>query len=234
MRILLGVGLLIFMISCTKDSTEEDTEVPGENPKTENTSPPEPRLIYPSDNLLCIDSEVTFQWSQVSDPDQDAVSYSVEIATDRAFTNPVESRVLNTNSIKITLDKGNDYYWRVSAKDDKEHASAFTPSNAFYVEGEPTGNYIPFVAKAIFPLNNAQVKEKKIFLEWKTTDLDGDALSYDLYFGEGYTTALIAEKLTETRYEVILAPNTLYSWRVSSSDESSTSLGDLWIFRTEN
>ena len=234
MRILLAICLLIFTVSCTKDATDEETEVPGENPSSKNTSPPVPKLIYPTDNLLCIDSEITFEWSQVVEPEQDAVSYSVDIATDRSFTTLVESRVINALSVKITLDKGNDYYWRVSAKDDKENASAFTASNAFYVEGEPTSNYIPFVAKAIFPLNNAQVKENKVLLKWETTDLDGDTLTYDLYFGEDYNTALIAEKLTDTSYEVTVAPNKLYSWKVTTSDGNSTSLGDLWSFRTDN
>ena len=229
MRILISFFILILITSCSgEDAPKPDKEVPEKN-----TAPPTPSLIYPSDNLLCLSAGIVFEWSPVSDPDDDEVSYKFEVAHDRSFTSIVASQTVQTESYSITLPKGSAYYWRVSATDSKNNSSPFTTENAFYVEGEPASNYIPFKAMLVNPAENSTVQGSKIVLKWQTRDLDQDELYYDIYFGTNSQPSLIAEKHNSNSYEVTLEPNTLYYWQITSSDGISRSIGDLWKFRTE-
>ncbi|PHR97429.1 MAG: hypothetical protein COA80_07720 [Leeuwenhoekiella sp.] len=234
MRILAGFLLLLLGLSCSPDSPEEPKETTPPTPPVANTAPPKPDLIYPSDNLLCTVSELTFEWSQVTDPDGDVVSFSIDIATDRSFTDVVESRSLNTTSLNLNLAKGTAYYWRVRAKDSENNWSPYTDSNAFYVEGEASTNYVPFKAKCIYPLPGAIINETgEITLKWETADLDGDSLTYDIYLRSGNTTTTIAEKISETEFTIQVSSGMSYSWSVTSSDGSSQSFSDTWSFKVE-
>tara|TARA_B100002049_G_C16083700_1_gene378310 strand:+ start:5336 stop:6034 length:699 start_codon:yes stop_codon:yes gene_type:complete len=232
MRILIGLAILIFLASCSPDSPD-DSEKPEE--PVANAAPPVPELIYPTDNLLCIGAELTFKWSEVTDPEDDAVTYTIEVATDRSFTNLVESRTVNAHTLPLTLEKGIAYYWRTRAQDSNDHQSSYTKTNAFYVEGDATANYVPFTAKCIYPLPHTLIKDvQEIKLDWETVDLDGDELTYTVYMRTGSNTMTrIAESLTASEYTIQVAPGTTYTWRVDSADEFSESVGDFWQFTTE-
>lgn len=229
MRILISFFIFVLITSCSG----EDSPVPDKEVPEENTAPPTPNLIYPSNNLLCLSAGIVFEWSPVSDPDDDEVSYKFEVAHDRSFTSIVASGNLQAETYSTTLPKGKAYYWRVSSMDDNNNSSLFTSENAFYVEGDPASNYIPFKALQVNPVENSTIQGSKIVLKWQTEDLDQDELYYDIYFGTNSQPSLIAEKHNSNSYEVTLEPNTLYYWRITSSDGISSSIGDLWKFRTE-
>jgi hypothetical protein len=58
-------------------------------PTPTNNAPATPTLTYPTNNLLCINNQLDFQYSS-TDPDGDAITYLIEIATDNTFANIVQ------------------------------------------------------------------------------------------------------------------------------------------------
>src|SRR5690606_16356935 len=138
----------------------------------ENNLPPSiPNILYPENNLLCLDNELTFLWSDVEDPEKDIVTYEVLISSNRAFTEIIARRISSNATIDVVLNKGKAYYWKVLAKDDNDNKSDFSEVSGFYVEGDPDVNYIPFPAKFIYPENDMLIASTtNINLKWETHD----------------------------------------------------------------
>jgi len=54
--------------------------------KEGGNAPPAPvELVFPADGAL-VSTQTFFSWTRSSDPDSDAVTYRIELATDEAFT----------------------------------------------------------------------------------------------------------------------------------------------------
>ena len=101
-------------------------------PPPVNKAPTTPSLVEPTNNLLCIDNTVSFEWNAATDPDGDAISYQIQVATDNQFSQ-IE-RTLNGSSTtqSISLDKGVAYYWRVKATDSKSASSGYSSTFQFH------------------------------------------------------------------------------------------------------
>jgi len=97
-------------------------------------SPP-PSVISPLDSsTLKPNATQTVSWAASTDADGDTVSYEWRVATDNAFTALVASgTTTGTTSSTFAAISGNDYYWRVRARDDYE------PANWSAYGNEPTG-----------------------------------------------------------------------------------------------
>ncbi|MCF7918528.1 MAG: hypothetical protein K9N06_01265 [Candidatus Cloacimonetes bacterium] len=94
-------------------------------------------------------------------------------------------------------------------------------------------NTAPQAPQVIYPASGSTSIILSPLLSWSCTDSDGDALSYNLYFGTTETPELIAENITEPEYQSSqLSYNTRYYWKVIASDGIATKTGVLWNFRT--
>ena len=98
-------------------------------------------------------------------------------------------------------------------------------------------NYAPFPASAVSPLPGVFVTpvNSKVTLTWETSDVEGSALTYILYFDtvDGKQTPLDANKnLTAKSKEVAVNSNTVYYWRVVTSDGTNTSTSVVYTFKT--
>ena len=209
----------------------------GDSPEPEpvNNAPNTPTLKYPTNNLLCIDNTIVFEWNTATDPDGDTVSYQVQIAKDNQFTEIVES-ISNTSTTKtISLDKGVAYYWRVSAKDTKNLSSEYSSVNSFYTEGTGVSNYLPFSPEIVSPTLNATVTETSATLEWNASDVDNDPLSFDVYFGTTETpTTIVSSNQTSKTFNVDVASETTYYWKVVvKDDKGGETIGQIWNFKTD-
>jgi len=209
----------------------------GDSPEPEpvNNAPNTPTLKYPTNNLLCIDNTIVFEWNTATDPDGDTVSYQVQIAKDNQFTEIVES-ISNTSTTKtISLDKGVAYYWRVSAKDTKNLSSDYSSVNSFYTEGTGVSNYLPFSPEIVSPTLNATVTETSATLEWNASDVDNDPLSFDVYFGTTETpTTIVSSNQTSKTFNVDVASETTYYWKVVvKDDKGGETIGQIWNFKTD-
>ena len=106
-----------------------------------NPTPQKPQLIFPKANQKNLDKEITVRWNQF----ENAVSYSLQIATDSLFNNIIymDSMVIDVTKNVNTLLNDYKYYWRVRAKTPIKYSEwsyvwNFTTAGAVGVENEST------------------------------------------------------------------------------------------------
>lgn len=202
-------------------------------PTPENKPPTTPVQVYPQNNDLCIDEAVNFQWNAATDPDNNPITYSVEIT--QTSNNSVITRSTSATSVTVDLAKGVAFSWKIKATDSKGLSSAYSSSNQFYTEGEGVTNHLPFSPTLVAPALNATVQTATTNLEWTASDVDGDTLTYDVYFGEGTLPATaIATGITENSYNVSLDSAKSYYWKIVANDgKGGQTIGQTWNFNTD-
>ncbi|OYX24316.1 MAG: hypothetical protein B7Z06_09055, partial [Flavobacteriales bacterium 32-35-8] len=151
------IGLFILSLvvfsSCSSGG-DGGSDDPSPNP-VQNTSPTTPGLNYPTNNLVCISNTINFQWNAAVDAQNDAITYQLQVATDNAFTQNLNSSTATALSKQITLIKGKSYYWRVKATDSKNASSSYSAVYNFYTEGEGVVNHVPFAPVLVTPILNS-------------------------------------------------------------------------------
>ncbi|APZ46494.1 hypothetical protein BW723_09375 [Polaribacter reichenbachii] len=200
--------------------------------KKANQAPSEVDLIFPSENLLCIDNTISFNWSEAIDPDDDDLEYNIIIAKDRALTNVVENRTITKSQVDITLEKETAYYWKVDALDINNNLGSSSQVFAFYTKGEADENYVPFTSQLISPNNNTYISSGTAELTWKSGDPNlEDVLSFEVYFGEDSDPVLVDDNVVTENYSVNVVSGTTYYWKVNVKDEDGAkSIGQIWSF----
>lgn len=208
-----------------------DTPTP---PPAENKAPSVPSLVYPTNNLLCINNTLDFSWNGSVDPEGDNISYELMIAKDPQFTQGIQTQSTASLTKTISLEKGVAYYWKVRAIDSKSKASDYSTSWSFYTEGVGIVNYIPFAAGVVKPTLNSTISTTTTILEWTASDVDNDPLTYDIYFGTAASPPLLISNQTLKTYTVSsLTPNTTYYWRIDVKDnKGGKTIGQIWSFKT--
>jgi hypothetical protein len=184
------VFLCVLNIQCSKDE--------------KNKAPIAVNLIYPTQNLLCTDNTINFNWSKATDPENDALEYNLIIATDRSMTNVINNKQGTSSEIF-----------------------------AFFTKGEGVLNYAPFSAELVSPENNSnQSASTSISLVWDAADINTtDILTYELYFGENSTLTLIDDSLSDKSRIVSVESGKSYSWKVNVKDQNGAkSIGQIWSF----
>ncbi len=128
------------------------------------------------------------------------------------------------------LDSGKTYFWRVVARDSKGATSTgdlwhFT---TFFVSNTPPNPPI-----SVSPSQTENLPTS-VVLEWKSSDPDGDALTFDLYFGDNPNPPLLKGGLKTQRFELKnLEYDKTYYWYVVAKDsKGATSKSPVWSFTT--
>ena len=207
-------------------------------PPPENKAPTAPTLVYPTDNLLCINNVLDFQWNASTDPDGDAITYQIEVSTNAQFTAFVHNVTATTTLKTLSLEKGIAYYWRAKATDNKSAASSYSATNQFYTEGFGIVNHLPFSPVLTSPALNEVVHgaPKSLAIAWTASDVDtADILTYDVYFGTANPpTEKVAIGQTAKTYSAALAASTTYYWKVVVNDgKGGQTIGQIWSFTTD-
>jgi len=87
-----------------------------------------------------------------------------------------------------------------------------------------------------FPADDAIVQDLDVNLSWSGGDLDGDDVTYDVYFEAGDNTpdVLVSDDQAGIAYDPgTLSANTDYYWRIVAQDEhEATTAGPVWEFTT--
>jgi hypothetical protein len=110
---------------------------------TEDSTPPDTPVALNPENGSRQGGDVTFEWTDVSDPS--GVTYTLQVAQDSAFNFIVvykegiqepEYRLAEAEKLSPTTgDPQSPYYWRVKAVDGAENESNWSGISAFYVGG---------------------------------------------------------------------------------------------------
>ena len=222
-KISLFILSLTLLVSCSSGGDEEDTQTP----------PTIPGLVYPTNNLVCIDNVVEFKWNASSDAQNDAITYQLDVATDNAFTKNVVTSTTTMLSKSLSLEKGKFYYWRVKAIDSKNKAGEYTSVYTFFTENQGIVNHLPFIPEIKTPVLHSSISGSSTTLSWTAVDADNDNLLYDVYLGTSNPpTQKVASDLSIATYEVSsLSAVTKYYWYVVVKDgKGGTTIGQVWDF----
>lgn len=204
-----------------------------DNPK--NTAPTTPTLVTPTDNKLCVDNTVIFQWNNSTDTSTDVITYQIQIAKDNQFSQIAKSTEGTANSQTIALEKNTAYYWRIKATDNKNLSSDYSITYKFYTAGEAVINHLPFAPELVQPAINTILNTAKATLKWNATDVDvNDVLVYDVYFGTvNPPTQKVVENKAANSVEVTIEAAKAYFWKVVVKDnKGGETQGQIWKFKT--
>jgi hypothetical protein len=222
------VGFLL--ISCSGGGDD-----PTPTPEVKNSAPTIPTLTAPTDNKLCVDNTVAFQWNSSTDVNNDAVTYQIQVAKDNQFSQIIKTVEGSITDQTIALDKNTAYYWRIKATDNKGLSSDYSVTYKFYTSGDAVINHLPFSPELVEPVINTVLNTATATLKWDATDVDAtDVLTYDVYFGTvNPPTEKISENKAANTLDVTLEPAKEYFWKVVAKDnKGGETAGQIWKFKT--
>ena len=229
------IVLLSFLgVSCSKDTPGGGGG--GTTPTPTAKTPGKAVLTSPANNKTCEEvntsGQVTFSWNASTDTDK----YDLKI-TNLNTQGVTNQNNITTTSKAVTLTKGIPYSWSITSKNE---GTKTTTSDTwhFYLAGDGVVNYAPFPATAVSPSPGASVARTsgKVTVEWSGSDADDDTLTYTLEMDttDGIQGTVIAEDISASSVEVSVEADTVYDWRVISSDGQNTSTSIVYTFRTTN
>ena len=226
--------ILLFCIiiwSCGGENGEDEIPIPTPI----NKAPSVPLLIFPTDNLLCTDNVLNFNWNPSIDPEGDVLTYQIQVADDNLFTQIVHSLNSSFTEQTISLSKGRTYYWRVKSIDSKNLESSFSSVFSFYTDREGELNHLPFSPFLVAPTLNSIQGTTIISLEWTANDVDNDPLLFDVFFGiNNPPNVKIAENLIINTFSVVTESSKNYYWKVVvEDDKGGRTIGQTWNFKTD-
>lgn len=228
MKKLILIFLCALGAACSADSEPEVEKVPL------NKAPEAPTLSLPADNQFCVDNRLEFKWQPATDPEGDPVSYIFEISTSSNFSSLLYTASISTVSVSRELPKGENFYWRVQAKDAKGNKSEYADPRHFYTEATQTSNALPAVPALVSPTDD-QITATQVELAWESTDADDDELLFDLYFGTAENPGLLKADLPDKAYVVQdLTAGKTYYWKVVARDDNNgKTIGQVWRFQVK-
>ncbi|KAF2955934.1 hypothetical protein [Marinitoga sp. 38H-ov] len=194
---------------------------------SKNDPPSIPELYYPVNGATEIPINVVFTWAG-TDPNGDTLKYDLYLSNDKENMTIIASNLTETSFSK-TLDYNKTYYWKVVSKDKKDS----TNSDIWFFSTE---NSIPIKPYSPYPSDGETNVPLIIKLSWKSEDVDGDKLYYDVYLGRSIDTMKpIATNITENEIDVNLTEDARYYWKVVSKDgHGGVRYGDIWAFQTKS
>lgn len=221
-------SLGIIIMSCSSGEGPEPQE-------PQNNAPTVPSLVYPTNNLLCIDNTLEFEWNAATDSNGDAIKYEIHVSKDNQFSQIAHIITTSLTKHTVTLEKGLAYYWRVKAIDSKNAASNFTSIFNLYTESEGITNHLPFAPELVKPTSGNTVEGSEVTLEWTGSDTDNDPLTYDVYFDTvNPPTTKVGDNQSETTKTQSIATNTTYYWKIIvKDDKSAETIGQVWNFKSQ-
>jgi len=94
-------------------------------------------------------------------------------------------------------------------------------------------NHPPNIPSNPSPADDASNVNIDVTLSWSCSDLDGDPLTYDIYFGTSSNPPRVKSNYTSTTYNPgTLDYNTDYYWKIVAKDGKTSTEGPVWHFKT--
>jgi hypothetical protein len=197
--------------------------------RPENLPPNPPGVVSPFSPSSQQPINLNLVWT-ASDPDADTLRFDVHFGT----TNPpplVASNFSAMSYVLTGLSFSTPYYWKIVVRDEHD-AETSGPVWTFTTRPE---NYPPNAPSSPSPVNGATGRPVgSTVLAWNCTDPEGDAITYDVYFGTANPPPVFATGIATKSYVPgVLLPSTLYWWRIVARDaRGGQTTGPLWSFTT--
>ena len=228
---LIGLFLLAVITSCGGSDSGPSTPVINSPGKSVLIAPINNTTCQSGTNITTTQSTVTFSWNSTLDTE----TYDLKIINLNTQETVTQTGITSATST-VTLNRGIPYSWSVTSKN-KGATTTVSDTWKFYLAGVGVTNYAPFPAAAVSPLSGTVVTPTngKVTLSWETSDVEASPLTYTLFFDtvDGKQTPIDANKnLTSKTKEVVVNANTVYYWRVITSDGFNTSTSIVYTFKT--
>lgn len=195
-----------------------------------NEFPIGPYNPQPADEALNIDRNLQLIW-EASDIEDDTLTYDVYFGKSENPTLVAENLLGQTGgeypTSNMKLDAGAIYAWKVVIKE--EHGISEGPIWTFRIANAPD------VPNGPVPIDKAIEIKSNIVLKWISSSLDGNPLTYDVYFGPSYTPPQVVTAISNNYYTIpySLASNMVYYWKVVVKDnKGNVVLSPKWKFKT--
>ena len=221
------------LASCSSDSN------PNPEPQPNADKPGKALLTYPVNNKECEQGEVSgnsatveFSWEASADTE----NYALNIKNLDNNTNTSRTGLSGTVT-EVSLERGHPYSWNVTSKNSSSQTTT-SDTWKFYLASDGESNFAPFPAEAIAPSPGETVTPNngKITIQWESVqDPDGDEVTYTLYADDtdGLQTPPDEwQGISETSMEISVSANTVYYWRVMTSDGNNSATSSTYSFKT--
>jgi hypothetical protein len=203
--------------------------------------PPSPfNLLFPPDDTTFVfdgvTPEVMFAWEESSDPDSDAIVYSIEFDTVDTFNSGAFQSVFVGSPTTALVELPRDsqaYYWRVRASDGAASVLSleFRRLNISYI------NHPPMAFGLVFPPDDTTFVlgnlDPTVEFSWEeSVDPDSDVVSYILQIDTSATfdSPALGDSLAGSATTLTVAfpegAAWTYYWRVKATDGVDTLLSD--------
>lgn len=220
--------LVMVVASCSKDDGG------GTIPSVE--APEKTVLVSPVNNKACEEvnsnGQITFSWNESSN----TTKYDLVI-TNLNTNGETSYKDLTSTSKSVSLEKGIPYSWVIISKNSGSKTT-ISDNWLFYLAGDGISNYAPFPATAVAPIPGATVTptDGKVTIQWDSSDVDQDSLTYTLYADtqDGLQDTVIIGGAAEKSKIMDVELDKVYYWRVKTSDGNNTSTSIVYTFRTSN
>ena len=160
-----------------------------------NSAPSIPDFPSPSDMQTEVSVRTSFSW-EAHDPDGNLAEFDVYLGT--TPTPPLVAAELTEPAYAPTapLAELTQHYWRVVARD----ALGLETSSPIWSLTTRIANSPPFPPGSPSPVNAANGIPVNVTLRWLGFDIDGDPITYDVYFGTSSPPPLVATDVTLSEY----------------------------------
>jgi hypothetical protein len=230
----------MFFFGCSKSNSD----APAQVVVPEAPAPSASTLLKPLNNTVCEDgkvvspsqSEVAFSW----DPSQNTDTYELRITNLTTNTSITRSISHPTTSVNEILTRGVPYSWQIKSKSNKTTKTAETAEWKFYLSKEGNSSYAPFPATIVSPKPGEIIAstDGKLTLSWTGSDPDaGSTLSYQVFVDTSLAKVnnLEPKPIASTTNSTIIPvlSNTVYYWRIKTSDGQNSSYTISYSFKTK-
>jgi len=198
-----------------------------DDPTPVTPSPAAAVLDIPAQNSVCTtgtivnatQSTVSFTWKAAANTD----SYDLIITNLLTGTSTTQNFAVTQAS--VTLLRNTPYSWYVTSKANATAVTTRSDTWKFYNSGPGTVTYAPFPAAITSPTFGQAITGTSVNLTWTGSSVTTTTtLTYDVYFGNTVTPALLKSGLTDMFLNnvSIVAGNTYY-WKIITKDTQGNS-----------
>ena len=201
----------------------------------EENHAPTVNLLNPYNGQEDLDLSLTLRWNGY-DLDGDDLSYNVYLSKTGTGIYEVLAVGIDREYFYVSgLDYETEYSWFVTVNDGEYYVDSSTWTFETKEEIIIEENHPPAEPYNPRPYDGENEINLGVTLEWDAYDVDGDDLTFDVYFKEeGESYDLIANDIAQEYVSVSgLDYETNYYWKVVVSDGEYSTSGPVWTFETE-